>query len=197
MCRPLQCVLQREAAFHRPSQASTLTHKHTHTHSATSSPSLFSSCPTPPHPTCIINPRTLNPAPSTPHPPSVFPARAPMSKPNTTDQQLDMQIVSRDKLCAACQPHTWALGWLSVTCVRVPLRLRCTTLMTGCRVSLRCTPPLRLPPTTFYPFNHSPTTSTHPHHPLITSDETVCHLCEGGSLKKMFWSSVLSMWIFG
>lgn len=107
-----------------------------------------------------------------------------MSKPNTTDQQLDMQIVSRDKLCAACQPHTWALGWLSVTCVRVPLRLRCTTLMTGCRVSLRCTPPLRLPPTTFYPFNHSPTTSTHPHHPLITSDETVCHLCEGGSLKK-------------
>lgn len=31
MCRPLQCVLQREAAFHRPSQASTLTHKHTHT----------------------------------------------------------------------------------------------------------------------------------------------------------------------
>lgn len=63
--------------------------------------------------TCIITPT-----------PSVSPAIAPMSKPNTTDQQLGMQIVSLDKLCTACQLHTWALGWLSVTCVRVPLHLR-------------------------------------------------------------------------
>lgn len=113
-----------------------------HTHPATSSPSLPSSCP--PH---LHN-----------NPPSVFPARAPMSKPNTTDQQLGMQIVSRGKLCAACQLHTWALGWLSVTCVRVPLHLRRATLMTWCRVSLRCTPPhpsaCPQPPQPFFPFTH-------------------------------------------
>lgn len=78
-------------------------------------------------PTCIITP-------------PIYPARAPMSKPNTTDQQLGMQIMSQDKLCAACQLHTWVLGWLSVTCVRVPLHLRCATIMTWCRVSLPSTP---------------------------------------------------------
>lgn len=70
-----------------------------------------------------------NPPPTPPHPPTP-PARAPVSKPNTTDQQPSMQIVSGDKLCAACQLHTWGLGWLSVTCVRVPPRLRRTTIMT-------------------------------------------------------------------
>lgn len=107
----------------------------------------------PPH--CIITPP--------PHP--TLPARAPMSKPNTTDQQLGMQIVSQDKLCAACQLHTWALGWLSVTCVRVPLYLRHATLMTWSRVSLQSIPPhlsaCPQPPQPFYPFTHSSPPPTH------------------------------------
>lgn len=124
-----------------------------------------------------------------------------MSKPNTTDQQLGMQIVSRDKLCAACQLHTWALGWLSVTCVRVPLHLRRTTLMTWCRVSLQCTPhptpPRRLPSTTPNP---SPTPLLPPtHHP--TMRQCVTSRRAGGE-KRVFkeikmdnsvWSTV-SMW---
>lgn len=78
------------------------------------------------------HPATHSPLPpqQTPLYPPVFPARAPVSKPNTTDQQPGMQIVSGDKLCAACQLHTWGLGLLSVTCVRVPLCLRRTTIMT-------------------------------------------------------------------
>lgn len=157
---PLQCVLHQDAAFHRPLKA------HAHT-----LPPLRPHSPLPAPPTCIITP------------PSAFPARAPMSKPNTTDQQLGMQIMSRDKLCAACQLHTWALGWLSVTCVRVPLHLRHATLMTWCWVSLPCTPPhlstCPQPPQPLYPFTHCSTTP----HPS-RDNETVCHLWKGGRGKK-------------
>lgn len=147
--------------------------ENTHTPPATFSPSLSSSCP--PH---LHN-----------NPPPISPARAPMSKPNTTDQQLCMQIVSRDKLCAACQLHTWALGWLSVTCVRVPLHLCRATIMTWCRVSLQCTPTLTpahfsvCPKPPFYPFTHSSTTPQRSH-----NDETVCHLQKGRRRKKVRFS---------
>lgn len=142
--------------------------KHTHT-----LPPPHPHSPLPALPTCIITP------------PPIFPARAPMSKPNTTDQQLCMQIVSRDKLCAVCQLHTWALGWLSVTCVRVPLHLCRATIMTWCRVSLQCTPtptPAHLsvcPKPPFYPFTHSSTTPQQ-----SCNDETVCHLRKGRRRKK-------------
>lgn len=140
MCRPFSVCNTK-----MPPSATPLKHTHTYTPCHLFALTLLS---LPPH---LHN----NP------PPPIFPARAPMSKPNTTDQQLGMQIVSRDKLCAACQLHTWALGWLSVTCVRVPLHLRRATLMTWCRVSLQCThptPPLCLPSTTTTPL---------PLHPLL------------------------------
>lgn len=130
----LHCVLHQDAAFHRQWKTHTCTH---------ALPPL--------HPNSPLSA------------PPIFPARVPMSKPNTTNQQLGMQIVSRDKLCAACQLHTWALGWLSVTCVRVPMYLCRATIMTWCRVSLLCnpTPPLRLPSTTLLPLHpllyHPPT----------------------------------------
>lgn len=142
---PLHCVLHRDVAFHRQWKA------HTHTHTTTLPP-LHPHSPLPAPTTWIITPPTA----------TISPARAPMSKPNTTDQQLGMQIVSGDKLCAACQLHTWALGWLSVTCVRVPLHLRRATVMTWCRVGLPCTPPAPshlsvCPQPPFYPFSHSST----------------------------------------
>lgn len=92
---------------------------------------------------CLLQRGCWNTHPATHAPP---PTPPPVSKPNTTDQQPSMQIVSGDKLCAACQLHTWGLGWLSVTCVRVPPRLRRTTIMTRRRVSLPCTPPPNTPP---------------------------------------------------
>lgn len=112
---PRQRVLHQDAAFRRPSK----THR-------------------PP-----LRPRfpSIPPPPPLPHLHNNAPASEPMSKANTTDQQLDMQIVSQDKLCVACQLHMWALGWLSVTCVRVPLHLCRATLMTGCWVGLHPTSP--------------------------------------------------------
>lgn len=75
-----------------------------------------------------------------------------------------MQIMSRDKLCAVCQPQTWAFGWLSVTCVRAPLHLRRTTLMTWCWVSLPC-----IHPVSPHALNH-PTLL--PLHPLLCHPPT-------------------------
>lgn len=156
---PLQCVLHQDATSSPSTITTTLTPRSSLENNTPLRPRsppalILRSPPSPPSPTCIITA------------PSVFPCqRAPMSKPNTTDQQLDMQIVSRYKLCAACQLHTWALGWLSVTCVRVPLHLRRATLMTGCRVSpppqLFCMP-LQLQPLS-QPLTTSPAPTTrHP-----------------------------------